>query len=91
MTRKGAETDTERRFGEAMLTICREARKIGYTPSIFHRMLHDIGAVQTAWQLINASQPSEGYTRLWELKRLELSVEAVVHDNVPTATGRGAE
>ena len=54
-------------------------------------MLHDIGAVQTAWQLINASQPSEGYTRLWELKRLDLSVEAVVHDNVPTATGRGAE
>ena len=75
-------TNAERRFGEAMLTIYREARKIGYTPSLFHRMLHEIGAIQTARQLINASQPSEGYTRLWELKRLDLSVEAVVHDNV---------
>ena len=74
-------TDIERRFGEAMLTIYGEARKIGYTPSIFLRMLHEKGAIQTARQLINASQPSDGYTRLWEMKRLDLSVEAVVYDN----------
>ena len=74
-------TDVERRFGEAMLAIYREAKGIGYTPSLFHRMLHEKGALQTARQLINASQPSDGYTRLWELKRLDLSVEAVVHDN----------
>ena len=59
----------------------RKAREIGYTPSIFLRMLHDNGAVETARQLINASQPSDGYTRLWELGRLDLSVEAVVHEN----------
>ena len=73
--------DIERRFGEAMFAIYRDARDIGYTPSIFHRMLHDKGAFQTARQLINASQPSDGYTRLWELERLDLSVEAVVRDN----------
>ena len=44
-------------------------------------MLNEKGAIQTARQLINASQPSDGYTRLWELKRLDLSVEAVVHNN----------
>ena len=32
-------TDVERRFGEAMFAIYREARDIGYTPSIFLRML----------------------------------------------------
>ena len=74
-------TDVERRFGEAMFEIYRETRDIGYTPNIFHRMLHEKGAIQTARQLINASQTSDGYTRLWELKRLHLSVEAVVHDN----------
>ena len=75
-------TDIERRFSEAMFAIYREARDIGYTPSIFLRMLHEKkGALQTARQLINASQPSDGYTRLWELERLDLSVEAVVHDN----------
>ena len=71
----------EHRFGEAMFAIYREAREIGYTPSLFLRMLHEKGALQTARQLINASQPSDGYTRLWELERLDLSVEAVVHDN----------
>ena len=74
-------TDIERRLGEAMFAIYREARNIGYAPSIFHRMLHEKGALQTARQLINASQPSNGYTRLWELERLDLSVDAVVHDN----------
>ena len=37
--------------------------------------------MQTARLLINARQPSDGYTRLWEMGRLDLSVEAVVHDN----------
>ena len=73
--------DVERRFGEAMFAIYREARDIGYTPSIFLRMLHEKGALQTARQLINALQPSDGYTRLWKLERLDLSAEAVVHDN----------
>ena len=44
-------------------------------------MLHEKGAPQTARQLINASQPSNGYTRLWEVERLDLSFDAVVHDN----------
>ena len=64
-----------------MFAIYREARDIGYTPSIFLRMLNEKGALQTARQLINASRPSDGYTRLWELRRLDLSVEAVVHEN----------
>lgn len=73
--------DVDRRFGEAMFAIHREARKIGYTPSVFLRVLHDRGAIETARHLINASRPSDGYTCLWELGRLDLSVEAVVHDN----------
>ncbi len=64
-----------------MQAIYREAKSIGYTPSIFHRMLIEKGPIQTAKQLINSPQPSHGYTRLWELGRLDLSVEAVVHDN----------
>ena len=74
-------TEVEHRFGEAMFAIYRKAKDIGYTPSMFLRMLYDKGALQTARQLINSSQPSDGYTRLWELRRLDLSVEAVVHDN----------
>ena len=72
---------SQRGWQRGMFAIYREARDIGYTPSIFLRMLNEKGALQTARQLINASQPSDGYTRLWELRRLDLSVEAVVHDN----------
>ena len=74
-------TDAEHRFGEAMFAIYREAKDIGYTPSVLLRMLNEKGALETARQLINAARPSDGYTRLWELRRLDLSVEAVVHDN----------
>ena len=79
-------TDVERRFVEAMFAIYSQAREIGYTPNIFLRMLHEKGALQTARQLISASQPSDGYTRLWELERLDLSVEAVVHDSTWNGT-----
>ena len=34
-----------------------------------------------AKQLINERNPSEGYTALWELGRLDLTVEALVVDN----------
>lgn len=74
-------TDIEYRFGEAMFAIYREARKLGYTPSLFFRMLNDRGPHETARYLINTPNPSDGYTRLWELGRLDLSVEAVIHDN----------
>ncbi|MDE0150184.1 MAG: hypothetical protein OXM58_17640 [Rhodospirillaceae bacterium] len=74
-------SNIEQGFGEAMFAIYREAREIGYTPSAFLQMLHEKGGLQTARQLINAPQPSDGYTRLWELQRLDLSVEAVIHDN----------
>ena len=74
-------TGVERRFSDAMFAIYHEAKGIGYTPSLFRRMLHEQGALRTARQLINASRPSDGYTRLWELGRLDLSVEAVVYNN----------
>lgn len=74
-------TDTEHRFGEAMFAIYREAKELGYTPSLFIQMLNNKGPLETARQLINTSNPSYGYTRLWELGRLDLSVEAAIHDN----------
>jgi hypothetical protein len=68
-----------KQFDEAMLTIYRRAKsEANYTASIFYRMLDERGGLETAKYLINATQPSEGYTRLYELGRLDLTVEAVV-------------
>ena len=71
----------EHKFGQAMINIYHEARSIGYTPNTFYRMLTQHGGLQTAKQLINAPNISDGYTKLWKLKRLDLSVEAVVYEN----------
>ena len=53
----------------------------GYVATIFHRMLCDHGGLETARHLINDQTVSSGYTALWERKRLDLTVEAVVYDN----------
>ena len=71
----------EERFDAAMMSIYHEAKKIGYTPSMFHQMVVKQGGLAAAKQLINAPNPSDGYTKLWELGRLDISVEVVVLEN----------
>ncbi len=74
--------DLEAQFGRAMMDIYVRAKtEAKYTASIFHRMLCDRGGLQTAKALINSKLPSDGYTALWELRRLDLTVEALVQDN----------
>lgn len=71
--------DLKDQFTGAMVEVYRRAKdEAGYTASVFHKMLVDKGGLLTAKQLINASQPSEGYTQLFERGRLDLTVEAVV-------------
>ncbi|MXZ33033.1 MAG: hypothetical protein F4234_09205 [Gammaproteobacteria bacterium] len=69
----------ESQFHEAMLDIYRRAKEeAGYNASLFLRMVVDQGGLQAARKLINSREPSSGYTRLFELDRLDLTVEAVV-------------
>jgi hypothetical protein len=74
--------DLEKEFDAAMFDIYRRAKEeAGYTASIFLRMLHDRGGLSTARYLINAAQPSDGYTELYNRGHLELTVEAMVVEN----------
>ena len=41
-------------------------------------MLDERGGVETAKFLINSPKPSDGYTKLFERNRLDLTVEATV-------------
>ena len=69
----------ESAFHETMLTIYRRAKdEENYNATFPRNMVVDQGGLQAARTLINSSRPSDGYTRLWELGRLDLSVEAVV-------------
>lgn len=69
-------------FGQEMHGIYQRAlSEAGYKATRFLHMLHAHGGMQTAKILIHTSTVSEGYTALWERKRLDLTVEAMIHDN----------
>ena len=69
-------------FAEEMHRIYQRAfSEAGYKATRFLHMLHEHGGLQTARMLIHASTVSEGYTALWERGRLDLTVEALIHDN----------
>ena len=57
---------------ERALTECR------YNASYFIQMVNDRGGLQTAKHLLSVDDPQSGFTRLWELGRLDLTVEAHV-------------
>ena len=69
--------DVQGRFDQEMLRIYQEAAKFGYRPTRFLEMVNTSGGVATAQQLLRKG-PSDGFTRLWEEGRLDLSVEAIV-------------
>ena len=75
-------TDLERRFDKKMWDIYRRAKEeADYPATRFLQMLVKHGGLETAHILINASSVSEGYTALWERKRLDLTVEALIFDS----------
>lgn len=73
------ELNLETSFDEAMMRIYVRAKsEVGYNATRYLQMLHDKRGLETARILVLADQPSEGYTALWERKRLDLTVEALV-------------
>ena len=72
-------TEAERQFNEAMLDIYRRAKaEAGYNATRFLSMVVEHGGLETARYLLHAATVSEGYTALWERKRLDLTVEAMI-------------
>jgi hypothetical protein len=69
----------ERRFHRAMVSIYETAkRELGYNATRFLQMISEQGGLATARQLLWDDKPSDGFTTLWERKRLDLTVEAHV-------------
>ena len=68
----------EREFQRAV-SICID--QYGYRPSYFLQMLGNYGPIDTAIRLVTAPKFHEGLTRLWELRRLDITVEAIILRN----------
>ncbi len=71
-----------KQFDAAMFEIYQRAKsEAGYNATIFLKMISDRGGRDTAKYLINSTKVSDGYTALYERKRLDLTVEAMVIEN----------
>ena len=68
----------EREFHSEMIRCYKEAKEEGYTPSLFLQIVNEMGGVATAKKLINDATPSDGFRRLCEMGRIDLTVEYVV-------------
>lgn len=53
-------------------------KKLKYRPTLFLQMLGDMGGYRAAAQLLGSGGISEGFKKLWEKRRLDLTVEALV-------------
>ena len=56
----------------------RTKEETGYNPTRFRHSVGENGGLETAQYLISTPDPSEGYTRLWEEGRLDLTMEAQI-------------
>lgn len=75
------DTQLEKEFLDFVMNDVRILKeKYDYNPSFFLKMISQYGAVDTAKRLIHSSKPSEGYTKLWEIKALKYSVENQIQD-----------
>ena len=71
----------EKQFDDAMMDIYKKANsEANYTASRFLQMLTEHRGLETARLLLHSTNVSEGYTALWEKKRLDLTVEALIQD-----------
>jgi len=69
--------DLQGRFHLEMLRIYDEAKAFGYHPTYFLRMVVERGGLLAAKQLLSGDRLSDGFVRLWEEQRLDLSIEAL--------------
>lgn len=67
-------------FHERMLQLHEEtlAQCPGYPPECLRHRLDEIGGVELARRLVGADNAPPGFVRLWEMGRLDLSVEAEI-------------
>ena len=68
----------EGKFHREMEAIYHVASSLGYQAAYFLQMVHQHGGVVAAKRLLSTPEAQSGLTRLWELGRLDISMEALV-------------
>ena len=73
--RHEAVMDVAAEFERYMWDCIRRCKEFGYNAGYWKRMVADHGAVDASHRLLAGTRASDGFTRLWEEGRLDLSVE----------------
>ncbi len=72
----------EERFDAAMMDIFRRAKtEAHYNATRYFQMLTEHRGLETARILLRSDTVSDGYAALWQRGRLDLTVEALIHDH----------
>lgn len=68
----------EEQFQREVLDGCRVlSKEHSYSPTYFLKMVYEQGAVKAAKALLASKEPAEGLFTLWEIGRLDMSIEAM--------------
>ena len=69
---------SEKPLYDALIVATKACQRLGYNPTYTIQMIHGAGPVGACQRMLATAQPSDGFTRLWELKRLDLAMENIV-------------
>jgi hypothetical protein len=71
----------EEQFHHAMIDLCKRSDKeLGYRPTYLIRAITELGGLGAARSLLAKATASEGFGKLWEAQRPDLTVERLVLD-----------
>lgn len=65
-------------FTQHLMGAVKVAEELGYRPHRFKGMLNADGGYQTVNKILASGKPSDGFTRLLELRRIDLTCEAII-------------
>lgn len=72
-------SEIEDAFHNKMIEVYRHAKEeCNYSASRFLQLVNEKGGLQAAKSLLSSARYPEGLTRLWEARRLDISMEALV-------------
>src|SRR4051794_21828562 len=71
-------TELERALYDALMDATRQCQRLRYNPTYTLRMIDRLGHVGACKRILGDPEVVEGFTRLWELRRLDLTIEAIV-------------
>jgi hypothetical protein len=71
-------SEHEKALYDALMQATKACQRLGYNPTYTVQMIYDSGAVGVCQRILATAEPSDGFTRLWELGRLDLAMENIV-------------